>query len=524
MLYFLQSIDQFGVEQKLQIPPINPTQKSALGGLITLALYGVSLGYFLFQFIDWQTNNKLPKITSLYQQIDANQTIVQSGVFIEISYYQKLNNQIDPFNPKQLIFNPIFQLVPNNWDELSNLTLRFEQEQSESGKIINKFFIDDIEIIKSQPAQSQISSREYQLLLGYCRQDQLIQGHQCADEETINQFYDQENYFQVQLYIEQFNPKTKQFKKVPKFFIFDMMPGSLFQNQFTLQAGELELDDGFFLPKNTKYSYLSDVQIIQTTYDWPYSRKVYGEELISLLFFTLDQIKLVNNVEYPKISEILADTGSIIQWILSISFLVSKYNENICLQKAQREIISMYYHDFTDFQINKNWLSKIKSVNFKGREYDPSKSEEILNRLNRMAVEKMNYLNLQNEVAKLQLILQEHLGLQQIKKYLETKYKLEHLFDKLCIPEKNIQSTNQILPSDNQYIRNQQQQLSSETDILHQKEITLDQEFDERIYLLVSKNIRKLLPSSPPNQENQDSSQNINLQVMNLEQSQSYLK
>ena len=54
-------------------------------------------------------------------------------------------------------------------------------------------------------------------------------------------------------------------------------------------------------------------------------------------------------VEYPKISEILADTGSIITWILSISFIVSRYNENLCLQNTSKKVISMYYPDFTDF-------------------------------------------------------------------------------------------------------------------------------------------------------------------------------
>lgn len=54
-------------------------------------------------------------------------------------------------------------------------------------------------------------------------------------------------------------------------------------------------------------------------------------------------------VEYPKISEILADAGSIITWILSISIIVSKYNENLIIEKASKEVIAMYFNDFMDF-------------------------------------------------------------------------------------------------------------------------------------------------------------------------------
>ncbi|CAD8109603.1 unnamed protein product [Paramecium sonneborni] len=222
-------------------------------------------------------------------------------------------------------------------------------------------------------------------------------------------------------------------------------------------------------------------------------------------------------VEYPKISEILADTGSIISWILSISFIVSKYNENICLQKTQKEVIQMYYNDFIDFKIKKNLLGKIKSVNYKEKEYDPQKSEEILQKLDQIVIEKMNYLNLQNEVAKLQQILQEHLGLEKIKKYLESKSKLELLFDKLGVPEKKIQSVNQILPTDQQCMRASQLQVNSETETFQQMQNTLDQELEERIELLANKNIRQIQKQGP---QNLQQSLNINLQVINLEQSQ----
>ncbi|CAD8131319.1 unnamed protein product [Paramecium sonneborni] len=230
----------------------------------------------------------------------------------------------------------------------------------------------------------------------------------------------------------QFDPRNKQIIKVPRIFVFDILKKQIFYNQFVLKAGELTLDDGFLFPNSNKFTYLSDLSILSTQYDQEFSKKSFGKELISVFFFTLDQIKIVNMVEYPKISEILADTGSIITWNLSISFIVSKQNENICLQKTQNEVIQMYYHDFIDFKIQKNWLGKVIRVNYKEKEYDPKKSEEILSRLNQIVIKKMNYLNLQNEVAILQLILQEHLGLQQIKKYLESKYKLELLFDKLC--------------------------------------------------------------------------------------------
>ncbi|CAD8104544.1 unnamed protein product [Paramecium sonneborni] len=484
MLYFLQSIDQFGVEQKLQIPPIKPTQKSALGGLVTLILYGVSLGYFLFQFYDWQSNNKLPKVTFLQEQIQDEQKLKLDGVLAEISYLKSLNNPIDPFNPQNLIFSPKLKLIPFDRQNVQIIPLNFSEEKLENGKIINKFLIEDIQLYNSPVNQAKRVQVNYQLTLGYCNPNSLQERQQCANQETINRFFNQTNFFQMFLYIEQFDPKTKSIVKIPKFYVFDMIKGQLYFNQFVLKVGELSMDDGFLLPNSNQQTYLSDLQVITAQYDQEYSKNVYGEELIQVLFFNLDQIKIVNMVEYPKISEILADTGSIITWILSISFLVSKYNENLSMQNTQNEVIQMYYHDYIDFKIQKNWLGKIKSINYKEKEYDPQKSEKILNKLDQIVVEKMNYLNLQNEVAKLQLILQKHLGLQQIKKYLESKYNLELLFDKLCTLEKtsNQQQINQIhILNEHQFEAASQQ---GESEIRVNEEVYLEQEIEQKIALL----------------------------------------
>ncbi|CAD8131317.1 unnamed protein product [Paramecium sonneborni] len=522
MSYFLQSIDQFGAQQKLQIPPINPTQKSAFGGLVTLALYGISLGYFLFQFVDWQQNNKLPKVTSLQDQIGENQQLNIKGVFAEIIYIKELKNQIDPFDPENLILQPFLISFTNSYSNATIINATFSKNTTQNGQIFNTLFLQDI-VLQNTPINSIHNYyTNYELSIGYCNQEQLQDGQKCANQDLVDKFFLQDNEFQLLIYFEQFDQRNKKIIKVPRIFIFDIIQNQIFYNQFVLKVGELTLDDGFLFPNSNKLTYLSDVTILSTQYDQEFSKKVFGKELISLLYFNLDQIKIVNMVEYPKISEILADTGSIITWILSISFIVSKYNENICLQKTQNEVIQMYYHDFIDFKIQKNWLGKVIKVNYKEKEYDPKKSEEILSRLNQIVIEKMNYLNLQNEVAKLQLILQEHLGLQQIKKYLDSKSKLELLFEKLCIHEKTPkQQINQI------HILNEQQfgRVSysiGESEIRAIYNISLDQEIEEKIGLLSIKIVDNSQNEKP--NSNQDIIQPLNnfsaqFQVINIEQS-----
>ncbi|CAD8190292.1 unnamed protein product [Paramecium octaurelia] len=510
MLYFLQSIDQFGVQQKLQIPPINPTQKSVFGGLVTLTLYSISLGYFLFQFVDWQQNNKLPKVTSLQQQINVEQKLNLQGVFAEISYFQELSHQIDPFDPQNMILQPLLVSSSSYYDQ-TIINTTFQSRKTSEGKTQNTLFIEDIVISNSPISSSEHKYINYQLTFGYCNPDLLQSGQNCANLDLINKFFLQDNYFQIMIYLEQFDPRSKQITKIPKFFVFEMMQKSYFQNIFTLKSTDLILDDGFLFPNSNQQTYLSDLSVITTQFDQEYAQKTYGQEIIAVLYFNLDQIKTVNMVEYPKISEILADTGSIISWILSISCIVSKYNENLSVEKTQKDIITMYYHDFNDFIIQKNWMGHIIKVNYKGKEYDLKKSEEIINKLDTIAIKKMNYLNLQNEVAKLQLILQEHLGVQQIKKYLQSQYKLESLFDKLGIPDKSFeQEINQIhAEHELQQDRIQQFNIEGEIDLKINKD-TIEHEIDFRMGLLDMKIIENGELKEQNSFQIQESFQNIN--------------
>ncbi|CAK93421.1 unnamed protein product (macronuclear) [Paramecium tetraurelia] len=450
MSYFLQLIDQFGVQQKLQIPR-NQTNITKLFRWIR---------YFLFQFVDWQQNNKLPKVTSLQQQINVEQKLKLQGVFAEISYFQELSHQIDPFDPQNMILQPLLVSSSSYYDvQLFYFLVNTYQcnflIQENLGRQNIKYALDR-RYYNFKFANKFIGLQIYQLSINlYILQSRITLRWIKMRKLRFNQqiLLIRYNYFQILIYLEQFDPRNKQITKIPKFFVFEMMQKSYFQNMFTLKSGDLIMDDGFLFPNSNQQTFLSDLSILTTQFDQEYAQKVYGQDIIAVLYFDLDQVKTVNMVEYPKISEILADTGSIISWILSISFIVSKYNENLSNDKAQKDIITMYYHDFNDFLFQKNWMGQIKKVNYKGKDYDLKKSIEILNKLDSIAIKKMNYLNLQNEVAKLQLILQEHLGIQQIKKYLQSQYKLESLFDKLGIPDINRQSSlNQIVTFNQQFL------------------------------------------------------------------------
>ncbi|CAK91263.1 unnamed protein product (macronuclear) [Paramecium tetraurelia] len=488
MYNFFKTIDQFGIEQKLSIPSINPTQRSAIGGMATLTLYGISFAYFLYEFVDWQQNNKLPKITSLQRQINQAENVYVDGVFAEVSHLAFNENKIDPFDPQNLIFYPILTTQTNNKDENQILKSRLDNSVQENGHSINKFLLENTNFIGSPPTASQIQYVDYQILFGFCDPDALDVGQQCADKDTILKFQEQQNFFQIQIYIQQYDTKQKQLIKIPKFYTLDISTEKMQYCSFNLQANQNDVDDGFLFSNSNQQIFFSDFVMFTNSYEISQSEKVYGQQSVLVAYFTIDQIKSVVYIEYPKISEILANAGSIITWILQISFIFIKYNEMICTHNARKDVISMFYADYADFNITTNWLGKMTQIGLKGKNYNMMKVNSFFESLHQIADQKMSYINLQFEVSRIQLILQEYLGIDQMKKCLQQNHKLEPILDKIGLHEcpQTKKPLNQIQPQDisNDNLKRQDQ---SEGELMMYQENIPEEDLDQHIGLFLMK-------------------------------------
>ncbi|CAD8076363.1 unnamed protein product [Paramecium primaurelia] len=525
MYNFFKTIDQFGIEQKLSIPSINPTQRSAIGGVATLTLYGISFAYFLYEFIDWQQNNKLPKITSLQKQINQAENVQVQDVFAEISHFAFNENKIDPFDPQNLIFYPILTTQPNNKDESKILKSRLDNTVQENGQSFNKFLIENPNFIGSPPTASQILYVDYQILFGFCDPNILEVGQQCADKETIQKYQEQQNFLQIQIYIQQYDTKQKQLIKIPKFYTLDISNEKMQYCSFNLQANQIDVDDGFLFSNSNQQIFFSDFIMFTNTYDILQSEKVYGKQSVLVAYFTIDQIKSVVYIEYPKISEILANAGSIITWILQISFIFIKYNEMICTQNARRDVISMFYTDYPDFKIRTNWLGKMTQIGLKGKNYDIMKIHSFIENLHQMADQKMSYINLQFEVSRIQLILQEYLGIDQMKKCLQQNHKLESILDKIGLYElpQTKKVINQIQPLEQQN-DNLKRQDQSEGELMMFSENLPEEDLDLHIGLLLMKENTQYTQIEFNQSMLPQAGSQIDLKIRNIEKQTSSIK
>ncbi|CAD8183973.1 unnamed protein product [Paramecium octaurelia] len=479
---FLLSIDQFGIEERVLFQRSISTKRSAFGGLMTLFLYGIILSYGLYQLIDWIENNKLPKVTSTSIQINHSETVQGFGKFSEICYLQQMSNRIDPFNPKQLIYYPILMINPSQ-QQIDGIV--FEQEILDSGKVVNKFVLYDIELVGSPLQSQQLAQKDYQLTFKRCNPDKIQKGMQCADETTYNLYKEQQNLFQIQIYIQQFNIKTKQLDKIPKFYVINMLEDKLMFYNFQLECSLISIDDGILFPNSRQQTFFYNMQQLVQAYDADYTNKYFSKDIVMILYYTLDQIKQETLYEYPKISEILADTGSIVSWFFSLSYIVTLYNKELSMQSIITEIIQMYYNDVKNLSIKKNWYGKVTEISFKDKSCDNIKMQKLLKKLEELAIQKLDYKNILLELSKLQNLLVRQLGWEQIQQQLIQSQKLESLIDKYGLQDQKDSShvANLIFPQGELSNMNLKQQEGLEGESNLNIEQSLVQELEKQVCL-----------------------------------------
>lgn len=80
--------------------------------------------------------------------------------------------------------------------------------------------------------------------------------------------------------------------------------------------------------------------------------------------FKLGTIRDDTWVEYPKISEVLAEIGSIVSIILVFSYLAVLRNESKLYNEAINCVIQMYYPQFKNVNFIKNWWGQVKQIYF----------------------------------------------------------------------------------------------------------------------------------------------------------------
>ncbi|CAK69145.1 unnamed protein product (macronuclear) [Paramecium tetraurelia] len=476
----LQKIDRFGAIYRPPIIDIHPEYKSVLGGIATFILYGSSLAYFLYQIIQWQSNQLLPKIT--YIQTSYEKKYYNIDEMLSTFYIRKNNkvDQIDPFDPGNIILQPVLSKFENQ-QLVDSYPCEYRLQDNND---IYEVILKNIELNLNMNYSDDDPQIEYLLSFGTCMEIYLLDGQKCANQSLVNTYMNQKSHAIIlNHYVKEYNSKQKRIQNVTKQFLGILTSNSTLYFQNQIRLSKTEVDDGFLFPSNSNKEFPMDVIIISQTTSTDSFYNVFGRATYLVMAYSLSEVIQEQYIEYPKISEVLADIGSIVSIILVLSYLFIFLNEHQLEKESISKVIQMYYPEYCNIQQSQNWYGKIVEVKYNNIIIDKDEYISFYNKIQRIAAKKLSITNILYTLAKLQFLLQSTYPSDKIKLAHKVGIKLKQ-FSKISTPEiiqeqLNLQEISRNQSNDHIQIHdisnvNQNEQNNNQSSMVQQETINKD--------------------------------------------------
>ncbi|CAD8192233.1 unnamed protein product [Paramecium pentaurelia] len=402
---FLRELDQFGVVFKPSITS-DSEYKTVLGGILSILLYGVSLGYFIYQFVIWKEGGMLPKITVSSEVIETQQIYFDEPLF-SIRMRKMNDTNIDPFNPQNIIMLPlIFQYI--NGQLSTTPSIPIINKTNNDNEFVTIYF-NNITLAISKDKTIELPELEYMILLIDCVPQLLANNTEmkCANSTTRKSFFNQSvNTLYFTTFVKQFNAQQEKINTFGNEVIVALDPSSVYFSTSTLQLQETTIDNGLLFENTYQRNFILDISTAGQQVNSKFFSSVINSTTYFINNYQLNGIKSIQYIQYPKINEVLADTGSIVSILLLTSAFVIMTNQYFLESEAISQVINMFYPNLKYLKYKKNWYGKIIRIELLGRNLNINKFNVQYGKLKEVAQTKLTITNQIYEISRIQFILQ----------------------------------------------------------------------------------------------------------------------
>ncbi|CAD8049279.1 unnamed protein product [Paramecium primaurelia] len=457
MLSILEKFDIFGVPIKLKTIKKQEQFKSSQSGVIAIIIMILSLAYFIYVISLWINGKLIPKVTSSQRMINYTSYEWENS---EISFtLYDIRSKINPFTKENNIIMPVLL-------EISGLLIsaypRFLYSTLQVDGDKNVITIDKGKLVLSQVDGSKEDDQEdikqYLVFFTKCRQDWMEEGGYCADQQTIDDYFSTNHgLLFLSINLQQYNYETLKFDEIKKTQFFAFEEKSPFYSQVVLQKQQTTIDDGILFSNFESFEVIKDYEVNTQAVSAQFAQDTvktgdgseFQFESFAGFLFRIDNIQTNETILMPKLGEVLAQIGSIVNIIMLLKILSNMINTAMLESTILHQIIEIYYPQFKQVQITKNFLGQIKQVHYKGVEIKLANFLNKYNQLLEIASTKFTFNNLIQEISRVQLVLINQIGIQNIKNIFKIEEDLKFFeSDRLYNSNHQIQNLVSVLPED----------------------------------------------------------------------------
>ncbi|CAD8156085.1 unnamed protein product [Paramecium octaurelia] len=406
----LKLVDIFGTPYLHSIKFNQKIQKSILGGITSILVLVISLAYFIYVIDQWISFQILPKTNNSMKVEQYSDIHLQDeNPIIQLSYGKYSEQKLDPFDTQNNILMPIgIQFIDGKPQKPFSLLNNKQKSDVYPNKLLPS--LNTLTLVQNGNSDQDFQkTTELVIMITKCHQDYLTEGGKCATDQEMEEFFATSvTYLDFWINLKQFNFQTQKFEVVRKQYYFWFESKSAQLSQIMIKKAYLHVDKGILFNSYSDYNYIQDTQImISTTTSQLWAPLVSGETYLSLIF-RLDPVSVDIQLVYPKLGEILATVGSIVNLLMVVKYGAQYYNESLLENKLTDKIIKYYYSDFEDLKTSQDKQTKI-----------------YYNQLKKQAKKKLIFHNILYELSRIQLFLFNQFGRTLIENSHQLKFKFQ---------------------------------------------------------------------------------------------------
>ncbi|CAD8109111.1 unnamed protein product [Paramecium sonneborni] len=414
ILNTIDKFDIFGVPINLLTNAKASLYQSKIGGIVSLIIGSISLIYFLYVIILW-IDHQIPPIASIKQQTISYAEFSLSDSIIELEL-QDFFGELDPFRKENNIITPNLYRILNTTIVDKPIPL-FSSENKPF-----KISISDGTIVLNHDYtgnDGRLEMTQLLLVLEGCSNQTAVPGSYCADEDVITQYLSKlHGFLFLTIKLNQLKSSTGQLEEIQKQYYTALEPSKPLYSQVMLKQQESIVDDGILFNNYENYYFLNNYELIHQPVDNLFtaqvvsqmSKKAYQFKSYGCYLFRIDNISVLESITLPKLGQILAQVGSIVQVIFLLKYIAIYYNKMLLENELLHEIVSMYYPEIKKIKLN--YLNEF--VNSEQQENSRNKSYENVKfkykTFIKRAKEKCRLDNILYEISRIQFIIQQQFG------------------------------------------------------------------------------------------------------------------
>ncbi|CAD8188631.1 unnamed protein product [Paramecium pentaurelia] len=453
----IDKLDIFGVPISLLTDGKATLHKSKLGGIVTILIGSISLTYFLYVMVLW-INHQIPPIVSFKQQTISYAELKLSNSIIQLEIQDFLGD-VDPFRKENNIITPNLYRVTTINEKPIPL---FSSEDKPF-----KISIDNGTLVLNHDdtgSEDRLEMTQFLLVLESCSNLTAVPGSYCADENVINQYISKfHGLLFLTIKLNQLNYSTGELEEIKKQYYTALEPSRPLYSQVMLKQQETIIDNGILFNNYKKYYFLNNYELINQQVDNFFISQVISQmsrqkqefKSFGCYLFRIDNIAVSENIALPKLGQILAQVGSIVQVIFLLKYIAVYYNKMLLENQLLFEIVTMYYPEIKKIKLNYFNQLEIKQNSQNSSEYSIQNIKYQYQTFSKRAKEKCRLNNILYEISRLQFIIQQQFGDQ----VLQQSHQMGGKLSNNCLDHQNSKESNRLtvkpansLDIENEYI------------------------------------------------------------------------